>query len=335
MKKVTTILAAGAAIAGFLSSVTTILSWLNVTPEMVGQATYDAMRGPAPLVIMFISGIAFGWGVTKLWSDHRMKNASDAHAAEIESLKETKQRHASLFDEFRTLTHNEQLDIVSVWLSEPGGLAPSEEQRAHMGDWVKMKDFLRHDPAGDRLHLVDGVSEMLLENPRHVYDLMAARVVDLQKELSDGTGDDRSIADKVTELEAKIDAKPDVESISNDDIDAIFNRPEQVRTPSGKLCCNMTAVRTLPTETIEAMLDAYDHGGIAELGNHEKLVRSSIKKSDGIFYLDTFHFNGQSTGVETGRYVITRAWHDFMDDSDVLAEMRSIVRSAGPVWHDI
>lgn len=111
-------------------------------------------------------------------------------------------------------------------------------------------------------------------------------------------------------------------------------KPDQVRTPSGKLCCNMTAVKTLPTETIEAMLDAYDHGGIAELGSHEKLVRSSIKKSDGIFYLDTFHFNGQSTGVETGRYVITRAWRDFMDDSNVLAQMREIVRSSGLIMHE-
>ncbi len=183
MKKVATIFAAGAAVAGFLSSVTTILGWLNVTPEMVGQATYDVMRGPAPLAIMLISGIAFGWGVTKLWSDHRMKRASDAHAAEIESLKKTKRKHTALFEEFRTLTHNEQLDIVSVWLSEPGGLEPSEEQRAHMGEWVQMKDFLRHDPTGDRLHLVDGVSEMLLENPRKVYDLMAARVENLQREL--------------------------------------------------------------------------------------------------------------------------------------------------------
>ena len=52
-----------------------------------------------------------------------------------------------------------------------------------MGEWVQMKDFLRHDPTGDRLHLVDGVSEMLLENPRQAYDLMAARVENLQREL--------------------------------------------------------------------------------------------------------------------------------------------------------
>lgn len=334
MKKVATIFAAGAAVAGFLSSVTTILSWLNVTPEMVGQATYDAMRGPAPLVIMLISGIAFGWGVTKLWSDHRMKNASDAHAAEIESLKKTKQRHAALFDEFRTLTHNEQLDIVSVWLSEPGGLAPSDEQRAHMGDWVKMKDFLRFDARSEMLHVMVDVGDMLIENPRHVYDLMAARVVDLQKELSDGTGDDQSTADRVAELEAKIDAKPDVESIFNDDIDAIFNRPEPVYTPRRRLCCNMTAVKQLPTETIEAMLDAFDHGGAAKLGAHEKWVRKSINDEDGIFSIGRMYFMGYPCG-ETDDYFLMKDWLKFMDDASVLAQMRSIVRGAGPIWHEL
>ena len=109
---------------------------------------------------------------------------------------------------------------------------------------------------------------------------------------------------------------------------------DQVRAPSGKYYCNMTAVRTLPTETVEAMLDAYDHGGLADLGEHERWVRSSIKSKDGVFYLDTMHFMGQSTGEETGRYWLTKEWHDFMDDADVLAQMRDIVRSAGPVWHE-
>lgn len=119
--------------------------------------------------------------------------------------------------------------------------------------------------------------------------------------------------------------------------DSQQERPEQeqVRTPSGKLCRNMTAVRQLPTETIEAMLDAFDHGGVCELAEHEKWVRSSIKSGDGVFYLDTLHFMGQSTGEETGRYWLTNEWRGFMDDADVIAGMRSIVRSAGPVWHEI
>lgn len=108
-----------------------------------------------------------------------------AKEAEIAELKNMKRKHASLFDEFRSLTHDEQRQIVRVMLSEPGGLAPTEDQRKHIGEWVTMKDFLRHDPGSDRMHLVDGVEDMLLENPGHVYGLMAARVSDLEKAVAD------------------------------------------------------------------------------------------------------------------------------------------------------
>ena len=181
------------AIGGFVVGAVTVFGWLSVTPEMVGQVMYDAMRGPAPLAVMFVSGSLFGGGVTKLWSDRRMKEASKDHDAEIASLRKTKHEHDALFKKFRDLTHDEQRWVVNVLLSEPGGFAPNDEHRAHMGDWVKMKDFLRHDPLGDRLHLVDGIREMLLENPDHVYGLMAARVADLQEELSETKGGDTDL----------------------------------------------------------------------------------------------------------------------------------------------
>lgn len=111
------------------------------------------------------------------------KKELEAKDRELSRLRKNNRAHNALFKEFCELKHDEQLQIVSVWLSEPEGFEPSKEQRAHMGDWVKMKDFLRHAAVADRLHLVDGVSEMLLENPRKVYDLMAARVENLQREL--------------------------------------------------------------------------------------------------------------------------------------------------------
>ena len=106
----------------------------------------------------------------------------------LAELEKTKQEHEALFKDFCGLTHDEQRQVVGVMLSEPGGLEPTDGQRMSMGNWVKMKDFLRHDPVGDRLHLVDGVREMLLENPQHVYGLMAARVADLEKAASGGRG---------------------------------------------------------------------------------------------------------------------------------------------------
>ena len=110
---------------------------------------------------------------------------------------------------------------------------------------------------------------------------------------------------------------------------------EQVRTPSGKLCCNMTAVRQLPTETVEAMLDAFDHGGGMEFGPHERAVRKSIEKKEGVFRILPVMFMGMPTGEKTNTFMLCEEWYSFMDDAAVLAEMRQIVRSAGPVWHEI
>lgn len=84
-----------AAVAGFSASAITVLGWLNVTPEMVGQATYDAMRGPAPLIVMFVGGALFGWGVTKLWSDHRARMESEARSAEVERLSDVERELAA------------------------------------------------------------------------------------------------------------------------------------------------------------------------------------------------------------------------------------------------
>lgn len=115
--------------------------------------------------------------------------------AEIDRLNSLKRERSGRFKEFSAFNHDDQRQIVSVMLSEPGGLAPTENQRKHMGEWVSMKDFLRYDPGSDRMHLVDGVKEMLLENPDHVYELMAARVDDLERQLAANPSDGRNAND--------------------------------------------------------------------------------------------------------------------------------------------
>lgn len=110
--------------------------------------------------------------------------------------------------------------------------------------------------------------------------------------------------------------------------------PDQTRTPSGKLCTNMAAVKTLPTETIEAMLDAFDNGGGMRFEGHERAVRESVKRGDGIFVIGRMYFMGYQ-GEENGTFSLTKEWRDFMDDHKVIAEIREIIRSAGPVWHEI
>lgn len=110
--------------------------------------------------------------------------------------------------------------------------------------------------------------------------------------------------------------------------------PEQIRTPSGKLCANMAAVRTLPVETVQAMLDAFDHGGGMDFGPHEQAVRKSVKNGDGIFVIGRMFFMGYY-GEENGSFMLSKEWREFMDDADTLAEIREIVRSAEPVWKTI
>lgn len=126
-------------------------------------------------------GAALGYMVCKAL-DRKQLAAKDE---EISNLKKLRREQSGLFAEFRSLTHDEQRQIVSVMLSEPAGIAPSDDQRKHMGEWKAMKDFLRHDPVSDRMHLVDGVRDMLIDNPAHVYDLMAARVSDLERAVAD------------------------------------------------------------------------------------------------------------------------------------------------------
>lgn len=46
-----------------LSAAVGIFAWMNITPEMVGQAAYDTMRTWLPFV-MFALGAIFGAGVT-------------------------------------------------------------------------------------------------------------------------------------------------------------------------------------------------------------------------------------------------------------------------------
>lgn len=52
-----------ASVLGALSAAAGIFSWMNITPEMVGQATYDTMKTWLPFV-MFALGAVFGAGVT-------------------------------------------------------------------------------------------------------------------------------------------------------------------------------------------------------------------------------------------------------------------------------
>ena len=55
-------------LGGFVVGAAGVLTWLNVTPSMVGQAAYDVIYIALPIVT-FAGGALSGWGLTKLWSE--------------------------------------------------------------------------------------------------------------------------------------------------------------------------------------------------------------------------------------------------------------------------
>lgn len=141
----------------------------------------------------------------------------------LAEMEKTKREHEALFKDFCCLTHDEQRQVVGVMLSEPGGLEPTDGQRVNMGSWVKMRNFLRHDPVSDRMHLVDGVRDMLLENPGHVYDLMAARVASLEVELA-GRPRREDVEERdatISSLEAELERRPTIEEVDARVVEAI------------------------------------------------------------------------------------------------------------------
>lgn len=305
-----------------LSAVSIAIGAVGTAANFIKPLT-DAI-GPVYWIIqpfLFLGiGLFIGYAITKMLCNKQLA----AKDEEISNLKKLRHEQSGLFAEFRSLTHDEQRQIVSVMLSEPAGIAPSDDQRKHMGEWIAMKDFLRHDPVGDRMHLVDGVGDMLLDNPAHVYDLMAARVADLQEQRSGDLDDIAALEEKISDLEKQIAAKPDLEPMSNEDIEAMFG--SGARTPRGRLVRSIDAVRTLPAQTVGAMVDAFDNEGHAELGAHEQWVRKSIKDRDGIFRIGRMYFMGYP-GEETSDYYLMKEWLEFMDDPKNLAEMRQMARS--------
>ena len=77
---------------GFLVGLVAVLTWLNVTPEMVGEAVYANLFLLLPLA-MFAGGVLSGWGFASIQHERRAALAEKKRAAatagatkELESL---------------------------------------------------------------------------------------------------------------------------------------------------------------------------------------------------------------------------------------------------------
>ena len=71
-----------ASIASFLMSCVGILTWFNVTPEMVGESVYAIISAVVPFVTL-IGGGFFGWGIASIRCRRRVdRSAEEARRAE-------------------------------------------------------------------------------------------------------------------------------------------------------------------------------------------------------------------------------------------------------------
>lgn len=188
------------AVGGFVVGATGVLGWLNVTPEMIGQTTYDMFRVSLPAV-MFIGGALSGWGITSIYYKKKLV-AKDAKIAELEKrptqekleeevrveviqrvdaekafekkrkecedlrgeiagLKKRDSDLAAFRMKFKGLGPEDMERVVRVYRAGRQGLEPSDAELTLFNDGVDIKKFLRLDAAGQRLFLVDGVEGML------------------------------------------------------------------------------------------------------------------------------------------------------------------------------
>lgn len=109
--------AAGAtgSVIGALSAAAGIFSWLNITPEMVGQAAYDTIRAWLPAA-MFVSGAFFGAGTTHMVTKRKAGRGAKAQEMKAERLRrERVERNAAII---RNMDFNEKAALF--YLHEHG-----------------------------------------------------------------------------------------------------------------------------------------------------------------------------------------------------------------------
>ena len=279
------VLMIGGAVAGAI--VPGVIGWYTGS---FGVVLSFASANPLESFLWTLLFLSLGVLVGLIARGRSAKKELEAKDRELSKLKKTKREHEALFGEFRDLIHDDQRQVVNVWLSEPGGLVPTDDQRKHMGSWKTMKDFLCHDPVSDRLHIVDGVGEMLLENPRHVYDLMAARVADLEAAMSEA---DENTTGALT---------------------------EQVRTPSDSRMVYSNRddpfAALVPAE-VPFLLRVYDDAQ-AHVGTENLLVARSLRGKGAIYRFDA----PSSDFIEESDAALTKEWVPIMNKrADELRKM--------------
>lgn len=278
--------------------------------------------------VAFIAiGTFMGYAFTRSFYAKQLSSKDE----EISELKNLRRERSDLFAEFRGLTHDEQRQIVSVMLSEPAGIAPSDEQREHMGSWVKMKDFVRHDAKTDRLHLLDGVKDMLLENPVHIYDLMAARVSDLERIVTDvGVSRKGAIADRdarIAEFE-KSPTQKDVDDLKSASADELVVRDAEIaglksdKQPKYKIPSTDLIVQMSPV-VASRVYKAYKRGAYIPLNEIEPCAINSIGGRDGLFEYRTL-VNPFGQRLEAKEYGLSRKWRAFLDEPAHLAQLKTV-----------
>lgn len=146
------------AIGGIVVGAVSIFGWLNVTPEMVGRAAYDALYVALPF-LTFVGGAFAGWGITGLYYRKRLA-AKDAEITEFEM---RDSNLAKFRMKFKGLGPEDMEWVARAYRAGGKGIEPSDVELARFSNGVAIREFLRLDAAAHKILLADDVGGMLDE----------------------------------------------------------------------------------------------------------------------------------------------------------------------------
>lgn len=158
--------------------------------------------------------------------------------------------------------------------------------------------------------LIEKADELRKRPERSELDRALARVADLERQLADSREAASASGAKVGEL-----------------ADAAVPEPtEPVRTPKGALTVGRAGLSFFPPAMARAALEAFDaYPELVEIGAHAPELERSWTRGDGVFFRSRLAFAG-AAGEPDGRYTLTKAWADFLNGDEALAELRRIAR---------
>lgn len=141
---------------GFAGAIVSILWWLGVTPEMVGQTVWDIGYFVVPFV-MLLSGIAIGWQIRKRNDENKQRAKSGKAFAAVAKA----QRYDQLKKIYRNMEFNVKEFIYSIYVQ---GSVTIPKGTFLSSNWNLITQFT------DTEKVKNGTKYTLKENVRAMFD---------------------------------------------------------------------------------------------------------------------------------------------------------------------